>query len=91
LEKMSRGDAVMMGYLYGAFYELPVRLLGRYVWSKIVHYHPLLYGLYSREFSFFSASEWTLNPDANHAHQPQSDSFVGRRLKDVSVFVLQGG
>jgi hypothetical protein len=81
----------MMGDRYGAFYELPVRLFGWDVWSKIIHFHPLLYGLYSREFSFFSASEWRLNPDADHAHRSQSDSFVGRRLKDLSVFVLRGG
>jgi hypothetical protein len=38
-----------------------------------------------------SASDWRINPDADHVYQRQADSFVGRRLKDLSVFDLQGG
>jgi hypothetical protein len=34
---------------------------------------------------------FTVDPDADHVSPPQADSSVGRRLKDLSVFVLQGG
>jgi hypothetical protein len=38
-----------------------------------------------------SASDSRINPRADHDHQPQADSFVGSRLKYLSVFALQGG
>jgi hypothetical protein len=33
---------------------------------------------------------FTIEPGADPVSPPQPDSFVGRRLKDLSVFVLQG-
>jgi hypothetical protein len=51
LNKISRGDAVVMGDLYGAFYKgafykLLVRLWEWFMLSKIIHCLPLK-GLYS--------------------------------------------
>lgn len=52
---------------------------------------PFLNSLLYRENLIVSVQDWRVNPFADPAHQPLADSRVGRRLKDLSVFVLQGG
>jgi hypothetical protein len=41
----------------------------------------------SGEIGSSSVADPRMDPDADHVHQREADPFVGRRLKDLSVFV----
>src|ERR1700730_298765 len=46
----------------------------------------VLFSLLVARTWFLSELHLRINPDADDEHQPQADSCVGRRLKELSVF-----